>query len=262
MLDNMNDKNDVFNEYNDTLCYGKNAVTELLKSDVGVDTVYVLDTMPKQQASYYIALAKQAGAVVKRVHALKLKSMCKTENHQGVAAFGACITYAELSDVLQNAQDKGEQPFLLLADGIEDPHNLGAIIRTAFLCGAHAIVIPKRGGVGITPIVIKSSAGAALSLPVIRAANIGEVVRKLKAQNVFVYCADMDGYPLNKQTLTGAIALVMGSEGKGVSPLVKKLCDGSISLKMVPTGSGVDSFNVSVATGIIMYDIMQKRGTN
>ncbi len=248
-----------FSPDNETLCYGKNAVTELLKSDVAVDTVFVLETMSKEQASYFTALAKQAGAVVKRVHAAKLKNICKCENHGGVAAFGACINYAELPDVLQNVQENGEKPFILLADGIEDPHNLGAVIRTAFLCGAHAVVIPKRGGVGITPIVIKSSAGAALKLPVIRAANIGETVRKLKAQNIFVYCADMDGAPLHKQNLSGAIGIVVGNEGKGVSQLVKKLCDGNVSLQMAQNAGGVDSFNVSVATGIILYDIMRQR---
>ncbi len=249
---------DIFEE--NTICYGKNAVAELLKSGDGVDTVYVSDTMSQAQVSYYTALAKQAGAVVKRVHQTKLKNMCKSENHQGVAAYGACVTYAQLSDVLETARQNGEPPFLLLSDGIEDPHNLGAIIRTAFLCKAHAVVIPKRGAVGITPVVIKSSAGAALRLPVVRQANIAEVIRKIKQENIFVYCADMDGQPVYKQNLTGPIALVVGSEGKGVSRLVKSLCDASVSLPMASTNTGIDSFNVSVATGIITYEIMKQRG--
>ncbi len=251
-------KNDDIAE-NNNLCYGKNAVTELLNSGADVDTVYVLETMVQAQASYFTALAKQSGAVIKRVHATKLNNMCGTDNHQGVAAYGACCKYTGLEELLQVAKDKGEPPFLLLADGIEDPHNLGAIIRTALLCGAHGVVIPRRGGVGVTPIVIKSSAGAAAHLPIARVANIGETVRKLKAQNVFVYCADMQGYSPFKQNLTGGIALVVGSEGKGVSHLVKQLCDGSLSLPMAENATGVDSFNVSVATGILMYEIMRQR---
>ncbi len=258
-MQNNSDNDNTFSPEYETLCYGKNAVTELLRSDVAVDTVFVLETMSKEQASYFTALAKQAGAVVKRVHATKLKNICKSENHGGVAAFGACVNYAQLSDVLEDVNARNEKPFLLIADGIEDPHNLGAVIRTALLCGVHAIVIPKRGGVGITPIVIKSSAGAALRLPVVRVANIGEVVRKLKMQNIFVYCADMGGAPIHKQNLTGATAIVVGNEGKGVSHLVKKLCDASVSLEMVQNAGGVDSYNVSVATGIILYNIMQKR---
>lgn len=142
---------------------------------------------------------------------------------------------------------------------MEDPHNLGAIIRSALLCGADGVVIPKRGGAAITPTVMKASAGAAARLPVARVANIGETVRRLKEQNVFVYCADMDGVPLYKNNLTGPIALVMGSEGSGVSALVKKLCDGVISLPMAARGTGVDSFNVSVAAGIILYEIQHQR---
>ena len=137
--------------------------------------------------------------------------------------------------------------------------NLGAIIRSALLCGAHGVVIPKRGGAAVTPTVLKSSAGAAARLPVARVANIGESIRRLKEQGVFVYCADMDGQPLEKADLTGPVALVMGSEGKGVSPLVRKLCDGAVSLAMAGRGTGVDSFNVSVAAGIILYEIARQR---
>lgn len=244
----------------DTLAYGKNAVTELLKSGAGVDTVFLQDTMNPAQASYYTALAKQAGAVVKRVHTTKLRGMCGTESHQGVAAYGANVEYKTLDELLQTAKQRGEPPFLVLADGVEDPHNLGAIIRTAMLCGAHGIVIPKRGGVSVTPTVLKSSAGAAVRLPVARVANVGEAVRKLKEQNVFVYCADMNGEPAHTQNLTGAIALVVGGEGSGVSPLVKSLCDGAVSLPMAARDTGVDSFNVSVAAGIVLYEIMRQRG--
>ncbi len=240
--------------------YGKNAVTELLKSGAGVDTVLIQDTMQPAQAAYYTALAKQAGAVVKRVHGAKLTGLCGTDAHQGVAARAAGVEYCTLDKLLQAAEEKGEAPFLLLCDGVEDPHNLGALVRTALLCGAHGVVIPKRGGVSVTPVVMKSSAGAAARLPIARVSNLGEAIRRLKKENVFVYCADMAGQPLHRQDLTGPVALVMGSEGRGVSPLVRSLCDGAVSLPMAARGTGVDSFNVSVAGGIILYEIMRQRG--
>ena len=246
---------------NESLVYGKNPVTELLKSGSGVDTVLLAEGMAPAVAAYYTAMAKEAGATVKRVHPNKLRLMTGTESHQGVAAFASEIEYATVEDLLAAAKEKGEPPFLVLSDGIEDPHNLGAVMRSALLCGAHGVVIPRRGGVPVTPTVLKSSAGAAARLPVARVANIGEAVRRLKAQNVFVYCADMDGRPAFQQNLTGPIALVAGSEGSGVSPLVKSLCDGVLSLPMAGGGTGVDSFNVSVATGIILYEIMRQRGT-
>ncbi len=242
-----------------SLVCGKNAVTELLKSGAPVDTVFLQDTMNEALAGYYTALARQAGAVVKRVRAAKLHGMCGADSHQGVAAFGACVAYVSLEDILAAARAKDEPPFLVLADGVEDPHNLGAILRSALLCGAHGAVIPRRGGVCVTATVLKSSAGAAARLPVARVANIGEAVRRLKSQNVFVYCADMNGPAAFRQNLTGPIALVLGSEGSGVSPLVRSLCDGVVSLPMVGRGTGVDSFNVSVAAGIILYEIMRQR---
>ena len=247
-------------QHTDTLVWGKNPVTELLKSGETVDTVYLADSLPQAVAGYYTALAKQGGAVVKRVPGHKLQKLCGTADHQGVAARAAEVQYATLEDLFAAADARQEPPFLVLCDGVEDPHNLGAIIRSAYLCGAHGVVIPKRGGAAITPTVLKSSAGAAARLPVARVANIGESIRRLKEQGVFVYCADMDGVPLHQNNLTGPVALVMGSEGRGVSPLVKKLCDGVVSLSMAARGTGVDSFNVSVAAGIILYEIARQRG--
>ena len=235
---------------NESLVYGKNPVTELLKSGSGVDTVLIAEGMAPAVAAYYTALAKEAGATVKRVHPNKLRLMTGTESHQGVAAFASEIEYVTVDDLMAAAKDKGEAPFLVLSDGIEDPHNLGAVMR---------IVIPKRGGASVTPTVIKSSAGAAERLPVARVANIGETIRRLKEQGVFVYCADMDGVSLRRNNLTGPIALVLGSEGSGVSQLVKKLCDGVVRLDMAAPGTGVDSYNVSVAAGIILYEIQSQR---
>ena len=222
----------------ESLVYGKNPVAELLKSGAGVDTVLLAEGMAPAVAAYYTALAKEAGATVKRVHPNKLRMMTGTESHQGVAAFASEIAYATVEDLLEAARAKGEPPFLVLSDGIEDPHNLGAVMRSALLCGA----------------------GAAARLPVARVANIGETIRRLKDQGVFVYCADMDGVSLRKNNLTGPIALVLGSEGSGVSQLVKKLCDGVVRLDMAAPGTGVDSYNVSVAAGIILYEIQAQRG--
>ena len=158
----------------DTLVWGKNAVTELLKSGGAVDTVYLADSLPQPVAGYYTALAKQTGAVVKRVPGHKLQKICGTDDHQGVAARAAEVQYATLEELFAAAEAKGEAPFLVLCDGVEDPHNLGAIIRSAYLCGAHGVVIPKRGGVGVTGTVMKSSAGAAARLPVARVSNLAQ----------------------------------------------------------------------------------------
>ena len=241
-----------------TAVYGRNAVSELLQSGRSVDTVLLAETMDRRTAAYYTALAKEAGAVVKHTRAEKLASYCDGEKHQGVVAFAAAVSYHSLQELLDIAAQKGEPPFLLLADSVEDPHNLGALLRTALLCGAHGAVLPKRGAVGVTPVVMSASAGAAARLPIARVANLGESIRRLKEKNVFVYCADMDGAPLEKTNLTGAVALVMGGEGRGVSQLVKKLCDGVVSLPMAG-GPGPGSFNVSVAGGIVMYDIFRRR---
>ena len=229
-------------ERTDTLVWGKNAVTELLKSGGAVDTVYLTDTMPQAVAGYYTALAKESGAVVKRVPGNKLQKMCGTPDHQGVAARAA------------------EQPFLVLCDGVEDPHNLGAIVRSAYLCGAHGVVIPKRGGVGVTGTVMKASAGAAARLPIARVSNLAQVIRTIKEHNIFVYCADLGGAPLAKTDLSGPVALVLGSEGGGPGALTRKLCDAAVTLEMAPgQATGVDSYNVSVAAGILCYDVMRRR---
>ena len=207
-------------EQDTALVWGKNPVTELLKSEAGVDTLLLADSMEPRMAGYYTALGKAAGAVIKRVPAGKLQKLCGTQDHQGVAAWAARIQYVGVEELLQIAKDRGEQPFLVLCDGIEDPHNLGAILRSALLCGAHGVIIPRRGGVGVTGTVMKSSAGAAARIPV---------------------------------------ALVLGSEGAGPGALVRKLCDAAVTLDMAGGKTGVDSYNVSVAAGILMYNIMQRR---
>ena len=201
--------------------YGRNPVAELLKSGTAVDSVLLAESMDEKAAGYFAALAKKAGAVVKNTRTEKLNILCNTTAHQGVAAFVAEIQYYSLDELLEKALAAGEPPFLLLADGVEDPHNLGALIRTAFLCGAHGVVIPRRGAAPVTPVVMKASAGAAAHLPVARVANIGEAVRRLKSRNLFVYCADMAGQPPFTQNLRGAIALVVGAEGTVIEMMDK-----------------------------------------
>lgn len=239
---------------------GRNAVIEALRAGRNIDKIFIQKGETDKTLGHIASKARDAGVVVVDADRRKLDAMSITHAHQGVIALAAVREYCTVQDILSIAAERGEAPFVIVCDEISDPHNLGAIIRTALLCGAHGVVIPKRGGVSVTPTVLKSSAGAASRLPIARVANIGEAVRKLKAKNVFVYCADMDGEPAFRQNLTGAIALVAGGEGSGVSPLVKSLCDGAVSLPMAARGTGVDSFNVSVASGILMYEIMRQRG--
>ncbi len=243
----------------DTLVWGKNPVTELLRAGKGVDTLLLADSLDPRTVSYFTALGKQAGAVIKRVPSGKLQKLCGTPDHQGIAAWAARIQYAELEDLLNIAAEKGEPPFLVLCDGIEDPHNLGAILRSALLCGAHGVIIPRRGSVSVTGTVMKSSAGAAARIPVARVANLAQAIRTLKERGVFVYCADLGGESPARTDLTGPVGLVLGSEGSGPSALTRKLCDGVVTLDMAAEDCGVDSYNVSVAAGILLYHIMQCR---
>ena len=241
----------------ENLLAGRNPIREALKAGRDIEKLLVQKGELTGSAREIVQMAKEAHIPVQEVEHQRLNELAK--NHQGMVAFASAYQYSTVVAMLAEAEEKGEDPFLILLDGITDPHNLGAVMRSALLCGAHGIVIPKRGGASVTPTVIKSSAGAAERLPVARVANIGETIRRLKEQGVFVYCADMDGVPLRKNNLTGPIALVLGSEGSGVSQLVKKLCDGVVRLDMAAQGTGVDSYNVSVAAGIILYEIQSQR---
>ena len=241
---------------NESLVYGKNPVTELLKSGSGVDTVLIAEGMAPAVAAYYTALAKEAGATGKRVHPNKLRLMTGTESHQGVAAFASEIEYVTVDDLMAAAKDKGEAPFLVLSDGIEDPHNLGAIIRTANLCGAHGVIIPKRRAVGLTATVAKTSAGAVNYTPVAKVTNIAKTIEELKKEGMWFVCADMDGQTMYDLNLTGPIGLVIGNEGAGVSRLVKEKCDFTAS---IPMKGDIDSLNASVAAGVLAYEIVRQR---
>ena len=245
--------------YKEFIIEGRNAVLEAFRAGKTIDKLFVLDGCQDGPVKSILREAKKTDTIINFVDKERLDRLANSGHHQGVVAQAAAYEYAEVEDILNAAKEKGEAPFIFILDEIEDPHNLGAVMRSALLCGAHGIVIPKRGGASVTPTVIKSSAGAAERLPVARVANIGETIRRLKEQGVFVYCADMDGVSLRRNNLTGPIALVLGSEGSGVSQLVKKLCDGVVRLDMAAPGTGVDSYNVSVAAGIILYEIQSQR---
>lgn len=239
----------------ENLVAGRNPVIELMKSGRAVDRILMLRTeqnggsLPKIKA-----MAKERGIPVKECAKEKLDQLCGGLHHQGVAAFCAAWTYVELEDIYRRA---GEEPlFVVLADGIEDPHNLGAIIRSADAAGAHGVIIPKRGGVGLTAAVMRASAGAAEHVPVARVPNLTAVIRQLKEKNVWVYAADLEGQDWCSADFSGAAALVVGSEGRGVSRLVRETCDGTVSLPMC---GKVNSLNASVAAGIILYEIARQR---
>ena len=242
--------------YEELTIEGRNAVLEAYRAGKTIDKLFVLDGCQDGPVRTIVREAKKHDTIVNFVAKERLDQISETGKHQGVIAYAAAYEYAEVEDLLKLAEEKGEPPFLILLDGIEDPHNLGAIIRTALLCGAHGVVIPRRGGVPVTPTVLKSSAGAAARLPVARVANIGEAVRRLKAQNVFVYCADMGGELMYRLNLKGPIGLVVGNEGEGVGKLVKEHCD---MVASIPMKGDIDSLNASVAAGVLAYEIVRQR---
>lgn len=239
----------------DNMIAGRNAVLEALKTGQRIDTLYLA---PGQTGSIsrIIAAAKELGCPIKEVSYEKLDAMAFGINHQGVILTLSAAEYVEVADILRAAADKGEAPFLIIADEIEDPHNLGALIRTAETAGAHGLVIPKRRGVGLTSAVFKSSAGAAAHLPVARVANLASVVEELKSQGIWVYGCDMDGQPWCQVDFSGGVALIVGSEGRGMNRLLKDKCDTMVTL---PMQGEISSLNASVAGGIIMYEVARQR---
>ena len=236
---------------------GRNAVTEALKSGRPVESLLVARSTDSSGRSFgqIIALARELNVTVKEVSPAKLEAMCGG-SHQGIAALTAVHEYAEIDDIFALAESRGEAPFVILCDGIEDPHNLGAIIRTAEAAGAHGVIIPKRRAVGLTWAVGKASAGALEYIPMARVANLSACIDDLKKRGLWIYCADMDGQPWCQGDLTGATGLVIGGEDSGVSRLVKEKCDGVLSLLM--RGS-INSLNASVACAIVIYEITRQR---
>ncbi len=247
---------DFENEQRQDLIIGRNAVAEALKSGRAIDSLLVARGERGGSIGKIIADCRDRGIVVKETDVRKLDKICGGSNHQGVAAWAAAHEYSSIEDILNNAESKGEQPFVIICDEIEDPHNLGAIIRTADACGAHGIIIPKRRGVSLTYAVGKVSAGAVEYVPVAKVANLASTIEELKEKGFWVYGADMNGTRWDQQDYSGSVALVIGSEGKGISRLVREKCDFIVSL---PMKGKINSLNASVAAGILMYEIAKHR---
>ena len=240
----------------DNLIIGRNAVIELLKSGREVENVLVAKGEREGSITRIIAMCRVNKIVVKTVDRKKLDFMCAGGNHQGVAANVPAHSYSSVDDILEYAKSKGEAPFIIICDEIEDSHNLGAIIRTAEACGAHGIIIPKRRSAGLSYTVAKASAGAIEYMRVARVTNIAVTLDELKEKGVWVYGADMDGTDYDECDFSGACAIVIGNEGKGISRLVREKCDVIASL---PMKGQINSLNASVAAGILMYKAMKNR---
>ncbi len=242
-------------DYNkNEIIYGKNAVTEALLSGTPVDTVYAAKNCGG--LGRIISLARECGAVFKQTDEEKLRRLCGTGKHGGVCASTAAAAYFGVDDILRTAAEKNEPPFIVICDEIQDPHNLGAIIRTAEAAGAHGVIIPKRRSAGLNSTVFKTSAGAASWIKTARVNNISETVRTLKKQGIWVYAAEADGTPFYKTDLSGPIALVIGSEGQGVSRLVRENCDAVLSIDMY---GRVNSLNASVSAAVLIYEAVRRR---
>ncbi|EET59772.1 RNA methyltransferase, TrmH family, group 3 [Marvinbryantia formatexigens DSM 14469] len=242
--------------YEELTIEGRNAVIEAFRSGKTIDKLFVLDGCQDGPVRTIIREAKKHDTLLQFVTKERLDQMSETGSHQGVIAYAAAYEYAEVDDILKIAEEKGEAPFLILLDGIEDPHNLGAIIRTANLAGAHGVIIPKRRAAGLTATVAKTSAGALNYTPVAKVTNLAKTIEELKQKGIWFVCADMNGTPMYDLDLKGPIGLVIGSEGEGVSRLVKEKCDFTAS---IPMKGDIDSLNASVAAGVMAYEIVRQR---
>ena len=236
---------------------GRNPVSELLRSGRTVDKLYIAHGEREGSIVKIVAEARNRGIPVVEADRYKLESIAGTPNHQGVVAFATDYEYCDPDAILNYAEEKGEKPFIVILDGVTDPRNLGAIVRTAECCGVHGIVIPKRGCCGLTATVFKAAAGACEFMKIAKVTNIAETIERLKEKGVWVYAADGDGdCDLYSTDLTGAVAVVLGDEGKGISRLVRQRCDGVIS---IPMFGNINSLNVSVAGAVMMYEAVRQK---
>lgn len=242
--------------YTEFTIEGRNAVIEAYRSGKPIDKIFILDGCQDGPVMTIKREAKKHDTLIKYVTKERLDQLSETGKHQGVIAFAAAYEYAEVSDILDNARKKGEAPFVFLLDNIEDPHNLGAIIRTANLAGAHGVIIPKNRAVGLTATVARTSAGALNYTPVAKVTNIAKTIEELKKEGMWFVCADMDGTTMYNLDLKGSIGLVIGNEGSGVSRLVKEKCDFVAS---IPMKGDIDSLNASVAASVLAYEIVRQR---
>lgn len=244
------------NEIKSQVIEGRNAVLEVFRSGKSIDKLYVLDGCQDGPVRSIIREAKKHDTILQFVTKERLSQLSETGKHQGVIAMAAAYEYATVEDMLELAKSKGEDPFLILLDNIEDPHNLGAIIRTANLAGAHGVIIPKRRAVGLTATVARTSAGALNYTPVAKVTNLVKTMEELKEKGLWFVCADMDGDVMYRVNMKGPIGLVIGNEGEGVGRLVKENCDMTAS---IPMKGDIDSLNASVAAGVLAYEIVRQR---
>jgi 23S rRNA (guanosine2251-2'-O)-methyltransferase len=235
---------------------GRNAVLEAFRAKKPIDKLFVQRGLNDGPINTILREAKKTDTIIEFKDKERLDQMSQTHNHQGVIAYSAAYEYAEVSEILNKAKEKGEAPFIFLLDGIEDPHNLGAIIRTANLCGAHGVIIPKRRAAGLTSTVAKTSAGALNYTPVAKVTNLTATMEELKKEGLWFVCGDMGGESMYKCNLKGPIGLVIGNEGEGVSRLVKEHCD---IIASIPMKGDIDSLNASVAAGVLAYEIVRQR---
>ena len=242
--------------YEELTIEGRNAVLEAFRSGKTIDKLFLLDGCQDGPIRTIAREARKHDTIVNFVTRERLDQMSETGKHQGAIAYVAAYEYADVEDILEAARKKEEPPFIILLDNIEDPHNLGAIIRTANLAGAHGVIIPKRRAVGLTAAVAKTSAGAINYTPVAKVTNLSATIQELKKEGLWFVCADMDGEPMYRLDLKGPIGLVIGSEGEGVSKLVKEHCD---FIASIPMKGEIDSLNASVATGVLAYEIVRQR---
>ena len=242
--------------YEELTIEGRNAVLEAFRSGKTIDKLFVQDGCKDGPILSITREARKHDTLIKYVPRERLDQLSETGKHQGVIAYAAAYEYAEVEDILKNARDKGEAPFIFLLDNIEDPHNLGAIIRTANLAGAHGVIIPKRRAVGLTATVAKTSAGALNYTPVAKVTNLAATIDELKKEGLWFVCADMGGESMYRLNLKGPIGLVIGNEGEGVSRLVKEKCD---YIASIPMKGDIDSLNASVAAGVLAYEIVRQR---
>lgn len=237
---------------------GRNPVAEALKAGREIDKILVRKGKPEGSLIPIIKKAKAMGITVVEVEKQKIDSLATSDNHQGIIAFAAVHDYASVSDILSSAREKNQAPFVIILDKITDPHNLGSIIRSANCAGAHGIIIPKRASVGLNATVAKTSAGAIEYTPVARVTNIARTVDDLKKEGLWIVGADMDGDEMYKTDLTGAVGLVVGSEGEGISRLVSEKCDFHVKIPML---GEINSLNASVAAAVLMYEVVRRRTT-
>lgn len=242
--------------YQEFTIEGRNAVIEAYRAGRAIDRIYIQDGCQDGPVMTIKREARKHDTVIKYVARERLDQLSETGKHQGVIAYAAAYEYVQVEDILEKAREKGEPPFLILLDNIEDPHNLGAIIRTANLAGAHGVIIPKNRAVGLTATVARTSAGALNYTPVARVTNLARTIEELKKEGLWFVCADMDGTMMYDLDLKGPIGLVIGNEGEGVGKLVREKCD---MVASIPMKGQIDSLNASVAAGVLAYEILRQR---